>query len=246
MDNVTGRMDSDSLCTLLTNPQSWSGKALYSNIRTAFHRVPVVLGTGNHATVSQDLARRICPIQLSPQPEDAVYPHGHDSVFLKWVRSKRPAVLRTLLGMIQGWVANGCKPGAWRLDGFSATTQALSGILDHWGLPAEEWSGNVAAWRDEASDDNRVAEDFLLLWTVAGNSKMDIGELITMAEKVDGLEWVWEAARTEQGRRAKLSKWISGRFRSAVLPHHDVEGWRSSHQRGWILLDKRPREEGEL
>lgn len=136
IDNVEGRLSSESLATLITTG-TWADRKLGGNSNVRIRNRVTVTVTGNNLQVDDDLLRRIILIDLCHEGEhpeartDFVIPH------LKgWLREHRDDLLGALMVLVRNWYALGKpKPTKVRPFGsFEEWTEVIGGIIEAAGV----------------------------------------------------------------------------------------------------------------
>ena len=155
-DNVE-RLESNSLASAITSGNYAGRKLGVSEVMTMDVR-HVWLFSGNNIDPSDELARRMIPINIMP---DVARPELRSDFYHKdlpgWCMEYRPELIWSLCTLVQNWVAKGMKDGRKNLGSFDRWARVTSGILEAAGV--DGFLGNLASWRDLSSSANQQDDE---------------------------------------------------------------------------------------
>jgi hypothetical protein len=176
-DNVE-RIESNSLASAITSGM-WSGRTLGSSKVVTLPVRHVWLFSGNNIDPSDELARRMIPINIMPE---VARPELRTDFFHKdlvgWVKKHRPELLWALQVFVNNWVAKGMPDysGA-TLGSFEDWSRVTGGILECAGVGG--FLSNLASWRNLSTTSNQDDNDVMagLLAEVGMGKDFRTGEL---------------------------------------------------------------------
>lgn len=175
-DNVE-RIDSNSLASAITSGM-WSGRTLGSSKVVTLPVRHVWLFSGNNIDPSDELARRMIPINIMPE---VARPELRDNFYhqdlVGWVRQNRPELLWALQVFINHWVAQGMPDGKQKLGSFEDWARITGGILECAGIGG--FLGNLASWRNLSTSSNQDDNDVMagLLAEIGMSKDFKTGDL---------------------------------------------------------------------
>ncbi|MEQ8308047.1 MAG: hypothetical protein RIA09_15935 [Hoeflea sp.] len=158
-DNVE-RIDNNSLASAITSGW-WAGRQLGSSTQIKLPINHVWLFSGNNIDPSDELARRMIPINIMPdvaRPE--LRTNFYHSDLVKWTREHRADLIWALSIFIKNWVAKGMPDGSKKFGSFENWARVTGGILEAAGVGG--FLDNLSSWRSLSTssnqDDNEVME----------------------------------------------------------------------------------------
>ncbi|MCW5939893.1 MAG: hypothetical protein KF884_10765 [Fimbriimonadaceae bacterium] len=177
LDNLSRKLDSDSLAAALTAPE-WNDRALGAMRAINVPVRCVWAATANNAELSRDLARRTVWIRLdarTERPEDRTgFRHEELEVY---AASQRPRLVSALCHIIDNWCDAG-RPGFIdkKLGSFEQWSKTIGGILCHAGVNGfldnieemrtalshggdEEWAQLYEEWSNRFGESRTTAAD---------------------------------------------------------------------------------------
>ena len=154
LDNITHRIDSGSLASVLTTTR-WTDRRLGSSEMLSLPNNALWLLTGNNPDVSMEIARRSVRIRIDPKVDQPWLrqkfrhpdPEG-------WTTEHRPALVRAALVLIQAWIAAGQPRHPEKLGSFEEWSEVLGGVLDV--AEVKGFLGNLQAVYDEADAEGQM------------------------------------------------------------------------------------------
>ena len=132
-DNGKRHVSSGALESALT-AHFIEGRVLGRSENVAIENMTTVFMTGNGATVSPDLRRRLLLVELflrEARAEDRIIKNPLDEA---GVIALRPAILSALWGLTLAWAEAGQPPPQIRLPSYEAWSRVVGGILEHTGF----------------------------------------------------------------------------------------------------------------
>jgi len=158
LDNVKKSFKSSHFASLLTS-DTFRGKVLYQTAMTTFDNRLILLVTGNGLILDRDMARRSIFINLADVNQRRSFRHSN---LRTWVKKNLREIVKSVLMLVQAWVAAGMPKVDNVLPSFEAWSQVVGGIIDT--TYQDGWAVLMAGRDEEAAQ----AED----------NVDDIGELI--------------------------------------------------------------------
>jgi hypothetical protein len=127
LDNVKHHLSSSSLERLMTAP-TVEGRILgESREVTIPHNLTVII-TGNEATVSADLRRRLLMVELfMPEAKQHVF---LNSLTYEEIVGLAPEILAALWALVRHWRDEGCPPPSRSLNGFGEWAATVAAIVE--------------------------------------------------------------------------------------------------------------------
>jgi hypothetical protein len=158
-DNVE-QIDNNSLASAITSGW-WAGRQLGSSTQVKLPINHVWLFSGNNIDPSDELARRMIPINIMPdvaRPE--LRTNFYHTDLVKWTRQHRADLIWALSIFIKNWVAKGMPDGSKKFGSFENWARVTGGILEAAGVGG--FLDNLSSWRSLSTssnqDDNEVME----------------------------------------------------------------------------------------
>lgn len=136
-----GRIDSPQLAAMLTS-EVWKGRLLGKSQMLTLPNTTLWIVTGNCLEFTDEMARRSLTIALTPKGQDGRpldKPHErtgfkHDPLD-QWIKDTRPVLVRSVLTLVQHWIAQGRPLFTVRtLGSFESFAQVVGGVLQAAGL----------------------------------------------------------------------------------------------------------------
>lgn len=152
LDNIKGHLNSGELEAALTSTMR-RGRLLGSNNQFEAENRTTVFITGNNATFSPDLRRRVLAIELflpEAKPEDRIIRFPLDENRLL---SLRPKILSALWALIRSWHQAGEPKAKTEHRTFRSWSLTLGGILEHAGFASPSLPSVIAAGGDTQTRD---------------------------------------------------------------------------------------------
>lgn len=221
LDNLSGKLDSPALASLLT-ANTVTGRELGFSRNLTVPNGLTMVGSANNLHMSGELAKRTVPITLNPgleAPEtrkDFRHPRLRD-----FVETSRERVLGALLGLVAAWRLEGMPDGAKILGGFERWSAVLGGIMEIAGYP--EWLTNLDTFQDRASDFTEEARALVEAWLERrGTTWVPAGDLFVVAEELElfGSEM---SHQTDRGRRTAFGVNVINALEGRTIGEHEIE-----------------------
>jgi hypothetical protein len=197
LDNVTGRLDDNTLAGILTAWPRYSDRRMGGQSLVQVPASAVWAMSSNNAQMSADIARRSVVVRLDAKRERPETRSGFRHADLRGYTSQAAPRLRAaVLAMAEHWIAMGCPDGPGRLGSYEAWARVVGGIVNEAGFEGflqgrearmraanpevEEWRQLIATWlRVRAGESLRAsdvaalaAEHELLLHVLGDGSKL--------------------------------------------------------------------------
>lgn len=181
VDNVTGRMDDDPLCRILT-----SGALMERLLGTQDAiDVPargVWIATGNNALMSQDLIGRSIRVRLDSQTDTPEARQDFRHADIKaWTRARLDLLRSAALELAEAWVRAGRPYSGPRLGKFEAWSRVVGGVLEVAGVRG--FLGNREEQAEAADPERGEWRALLELWMGSQHrgAAMGAGDLAKIA-----------------------------------------------------------------
>jgi hypothetical protein len=152
LDNIKGHLNSGELEAAIT-ATTRRGRLLGSNTQFEAENRTTVFITGNNATFSPDLRRRVLAIELflpEAKPEDRIIRFPLDENRLL---SLRPKILSALWALIRSWHQAGEPKPRGEHNSFRSWSVTIGGILEHAGFVSPCLPSVIAAGGDTQTRD---------------------------------------------------------------------------------------------
>ena len=202
IDNVSRRLGSAALASLLTAWPTWQDRVLgESEMREVAVRCAWVV-TGNNVGLSHEMARRSVRIRLDAHVDRPWLRNGfRHADLLGWVRENRGRLVWSALVLVRRWLAAGQpEPQCLRLGMYEPWTRVIGGILAAAGIPG--FLGNLDHLYDDADEEGNAWRGFLSAWWEKFSGReVKSADLFEIASEMDGLRL---GDGSEQSRRVKL------------------------------------------
>jgi hypothetical protein len=193
IDNVAVKLDSGALAAVLTATE-WEDRLLGANKVVEAPNRAVWVATGNNITMSNEIARRVAWIRLTPAQERPWERAGfkHDSL-VAWVQANRGRLVHACLTLAKAWLANGRPDGkAPRLGSFEGWASVVGGILAMADIPGfltnhaelyeaadaemAPWREFIAAWAEHYGTKTIRADELYTLINLRGLLPEELGD----------------------------------------------------------------------
>src|SRR4029077_12213002 len=152
LDNIKGHLSSAELEAAITSTKR-RGRLLGSNRQFEAENRTTVFITGNNATFSPDLRRRVLAIELflsEAKPEDRIIRFPLDENRLL---SLRPKILSALWALIRSWHQAGEPKPKVEHGTFRSWSLVIGGILEHAGFASPCTQSVIATGGDTQTRD---------------------------------------------------------------------------------------------
>ena len=234
IDNIAGKLDSATLCCLLTT-EMWSDRILGTTTQGTFKNHIVWTATANNATIDSDTARRILRIRLVPDQEDPSTRKDfrHPSL-LKWIDENTGLCMHHAWAIVLGWAHAGCPVvDVPTMGSFESWSTVMGSILAFAGI--DGFLSNRADVQDQSIGDSATLRALVATWwEQKQSSEVTSTDLLPIADEVDYvLHGDTDRARsvslTRSVRRLR-DRWVDG-FLIRYLPQdHSVGRKKASFQ----------------
>jgi hypothetical protein len=186
-DNVTRTLESGDLCSVLT-ATTWADRAMRTHAKISLPVKATFLASGNNIRLGGDMPRRCYRIRLDAMSSAPFLRGGPQpgktfqiADLKTWTAVHRGDLLAALLTLARAfYLAGQPKPKVRPIGGFENWTTAVGGILEYAGVNG--FMGNAEALYEEADDDSREWEGFLIVL-----HDIFYGDPFTVAEIVEKL-----------------------------------------------------------
>jgi hypothetical protein len=181
VDNVSGRMDDDPLCRILTSGALME-RLLGTQDAIDVPARSVWMATGNNALMSQDLIGRSIRVRLDSQTDTPEARQEFRISDIKaWTRARVDLLRSAALELVAAWHRQGRPYSGARLGKFEGWSRVVGGILEVAGVRG--FLGNRAEQADAADPERAEWRSLLEVWM--GPEKrgppMQAGEIARMA-----------------------------------------------------------------
>ena len=175
LDNVTGRLDDNTLAGILTAWPRYSDRRMGGQSLMQVPASAVWAMSSNNAQMSADIARRSVVVRLDAKrerPESRSGFRHHD--LRRYTASVAPRLRSAVLSMVEHWVSLGCPDGPGRLGSYEAWARVVGGVVNEAGFDGflqgrearmrtanpevEEWRQLIAVWLRGPSGSLRASE----------------------------------------------------------------------------------------
>ncbi len=130
LDNITGRVDDDTLAGILTSYPRYADRRMGGQSLTWAPARAVWAMSGNNMTMSPDIARRAVVIRLDAQMERPSERTGFAIRDLRaWTEKNAHRLRSAVLAIVRHWVDLGQPAGAGRLGSYEAWSRVVGGIV---------------------------------------------------------------------------------------------------------------------
>jgi hypothetical protein len=189
LDNVSGAVADSTLEGILTAYPAWTDRDLGRIAELTVPALSVFALTSNNATLSTDMARRVCRIRLNPATDRPGERSGFRMPDIRaWTREHRGLLVSAALSIIRAWMAAGRPYDGARLGSFERFSEVVGGCLQ-----VAQVSGFLgdrdALFRESDREGSEWAELVGLWWTRCQRQNVSSGELLTIADDAGLLTW---------------------------------------------------------
>ena len=132
LDNTTGRISSSSLESFITTSHV-TGRILGTSTTVEATKNTLVMITGNHVGLSDDMVRRTVVAELTVEgnPAERVIENRLDE---HAILELRPRILAALHALVRSWADAGKPPAKEINPNFATWSKVIGGIVEHAGL----------------------------------------------------------------------------------------------------------------
>ena len=212
IDNISRRVDSDSLAMALTS-QTWTDRILGSSSSVNLPVRMIWAGTANNVQLSVDLARRSVWIRLDAQVERPWQREGfkHPDLF-EWMRENRSEIVANILAMVRCWAQKGRPKWSEKpLGSFENYCRVIGGILESCGV-----KGYLGNWEQMFESTNSDEESwkglYLRWWDVHKGAPVKAGDIYELVKEDEMLVSVL-GDKGEQSQKIRLGGLLKKRVK---------------------------------
>lgn len=217
VDNVCGKIESDSLASVLTSTV-WSDRWLGLSKVVDFQTSTIWVMTGNNAQLSTDIARRVVRCRLVPRQERPWERSDFRHKNLRgWLAKRRKEYHARAWACVAGWAAAGAPIlGDPIMGSYEAWSQIMGGLLKWLGVP--DFLANRDSVLADNVEDTAVASEFVGAWA-AMYQESDVASSQILNHAINaGVPLDMKASSVGQAR--SLTTWIG-----SALKDKCVDGW---------------------
>lgn len=207
VDNLQGGLWSAQVAAAVT-AEFWEDRLLGKTQMVRFPNRALWLVSANNPKLSMEIARRCVRIRIDPGQEQPWKRTGfkHDPI-REWARHHRWDLVRSILILVQHWIASGAPHAEKTLGSFEAWARVMGGMVRHLGLEgfledtdefyeaadpeSGEWAGFIATW-----------------WEAYQGVSVTAKDLLELAKHHDLVGFAF-SARSESGERIRFGKQLA-------------------------------------
>jgi hypothetical protein len=231
-DNITGRLNSPTLASYITEPEKRQ-RVLGANTSATVRTWGATwIATSNNASLSGDAVSRVVKIRLDTgmeAPESRRFDFDPETFILE----NRAQVFGALLTLVNAWIANGKTPYTRQKHRFAQWSQIIGGILETAGI--EGFLDNLEAERENMAPEKDAWREFVCAWwEIHANNCITAKELIEVAVKCEGLSGI---IGEKEGKAKRLGDLLS-RKRDQIFSDFQIQKEPKTSKLGvkWRLL----------
>jgi putative DNA primase/helicase len=240
-DNVTARVDSPVLSSVLTEPV-WQDRILGGNRDAEIPVRSLFFMNGNNLSFSQEIARRAVPSRLDLARRDIAHAEQpwrrtqfrHDPL-MGWAKQNRGILVHAALTLIQGWITAGRPAGSREIGSYESWARVIGGIVEHAAGPGASMflTGLDDLYADAVSErDEKVV--FLEEWIARlGNWPVTTRQVLDMCGDVEPFGVT--GSGTQRGQQTRMGYWL-GKMRDQVWGGYQV----TKQGRMWVARKVQP------
>ncbi len=241
IDNVTRRVDSAALASVLT-----STNPSFRVMRTTTHQtLPNRLTwtmAGNNIDFSREIARRVVFIQLDAQMEDpssrSDFKHSN---LQQWTLANRERLLRALFVLIRNWISKGRPLSDVVFGSYETWAHMMGGILDAAEIPG--FLENRTAGRSRTDESSNEWAFFVEVWWKEFRGQpVTAGKLVALAsshELMVEMRSSYDSHKATTVMGKALSKMRDRIFGQFAIRKAEFSGSRRHNE--WCLQPGEPR-----
>jgi hypothetical protein len=161
IDNLTGKLYSGDLASVLTAPE-WSDRVLGASKMVRLPNVATWVATGNNVQLGGDMARRCYWVRLDAKLSRPWQRYGFKIANLAdWCMTNRGRLISSALTLARAWYVAGCPAGdAPKVGSFEQWSQVIGGVLSHANI--RSFLSNLVEMYEIADTEGPQWEAFLL------------------------------------------------------------------------------------
>lgn len=217
LDNVTHKIDSGALASVLTSLEWEDRKFITHEIRSYPVRC-VWLMAANNPTMSTEIARRYVRIRLNAAIEQPWQRDGFAIGDLRlWMKENRSQMIWAYLTLVRAWQRAGAPRGGLRLGSYESWAAIVGGILDNAGI--EGFLTNLQQFYADADTEGAAWREFVAAWFEMFNAdKVKTAQLFEIAQNIDGLGY---HGKTESAEKKSLGMMLRAK-RDTVISNFAI------------------------
>ena len=214
LDNVTGKINDDTLAGILTAYPVYTDRLMGGQTLTSVSATAVWGLSGNNMTMSPDIARRAVIIRLDAKQERPEDRTGFTIPNIMQYTSRNLGKLRaSALALVAQWLSAGRPEGHRRLGSFESWSRVVGGIVTSAGL--DGWLEGRAQRLAQADPVLEEWREFIRIWmtlpTLRVAQAKELVELANEHELLQGL--LGDGGRASQSQRmGRALKSMRGRI----------------------------------
>ncbi len=205
VDNIQRRLVSGQLAAAITAVE-WSDRRLGQSEDVTLPVRCVWVGTGNNATLSDEITRRTLWIRLDARVERPWLREGfHIGDIKAWARQERPKLIAAALTLVRAWLEAGRpKYSGKPLGSFERWSEIIGGILETIEVPG--FLANASELYDRLDPEREAWGAFLTKWHKEyGDNPKGVSEIFPLATE-DGLLLEALGPGSEQSQKIALGR----------------------------------------
>lgn len=182
LDNVSGAVADSTLEGILTAYPAWTDRDLGRIAELTVPALSVFALTSNNATLSTDMARRVCRVRLDPATDRPGERTGFRLADVRaWTRANRAVLVSAALAILRAWMDAGRPYDGPRLGSFERFSEVVGGCLQV--ARVEGFLGDRdALFRESDREGSEWAEVVTALWEKHRASAWTAAEVLSVAD----------------------------------------------------------------
>lgn len=190
LDNVSGAVADSTLEGILTAYPAWTDRDLGRIAELTVPALSVFALTSNNATLSTDMARRVCRVRLDPATDRPGERTGFRLPDVRrWTRENRALLVSAALAIVRAWMAAGRPYDGPRLGSFERFSEVVGGCLQV--AQVEGFLGDRdALFRESDREGSEWAEVMAALWSEHRAGAWTAAQVLSVADEAGLLSTV--------------------------------------------------------
>lgn len=183
LDNVSGAVADSTLEGILTAYPAWTDRDLGRIAELTVPALSVFALTSNNATLSTDMARRVCRVRLDPATDRPGERTGFKLPDVRrWTRENRALLVSAALAIVRAWMDAGRPYDGPRLGSFERFSEVVGGCLQV--AQVEGFLGDRdALFRESDREGSEWAEVVSALWAKWAGRPWGASDLLAIADE---------------------------------------------------------------
>ena len=183
VDNVSGAVADSTLEGILTAYPAWTDRDLGRIAELTVPALSVFALTSNNATLSTDMARRVCRVRLDPATDRPGERTGFKLPDVRrWTRENRALLVSAALAIVRAWMDAGRPYDGPRLGSFERFSEVVGGCLQV--AKVEGFLGDRdALFRESDREGSEWAEVVSALWAEHRANAWTAAQVLTLADE---------------------------------------------------------------